>query len=889
MKGLSKQSFAELQQAIELAINSVNSTQEDNSDTASTMASRGSDSEQVAATSSSDNTTDSTVCTSDSERKVTYESDGTITVEITPLSDSDLIIVDLTGQEHLLAMDTEELEIILTIEDKATVTDLPMGDEEDDGNISDATTIPFEYDQDVKDAISIGTSITCPENKTVIIDEYGISAERCAAGIIHPKTNPTIPKCTTKNNCKIQLHQAEGILCKAHIVHLSKYRESIEFALMTRITKSDSGCYRQCMFCPGRFNRGNQTLSHVRGHGGELGYEFKFPMSVTKALDSITPSDNHNDNICDDCYEEHETPHGLQLHRVIQHYEYSDDPLVCPICRHSLYDESLDLHWSQYHDEDCCGTTHNTFGEQIKHYMHYHPRKLDTVFCKSDLSRLYRTTRDNPRTIELPWGRATRIFSTRITGALLSIRVNDAPKPRSAEFRQLYKTGPSYNIGRDLISKLTHGWYGPPDLRTADSRSILVWTEISLIKNIGKMLEKYLEQSYMHAEVPVTAEFRDTDFDDWCHRCQMQVDHPESSLCVNKRQYASVTHAFLAGQLEDNLINMYAGVLIGAEGHWYGTGPVGQFALLNLSMEGWEPQYPTGILNGQEIVFRKGGKHEPIPVFKDYFLHVKSVAEQLPRSYGKPIILEFFLMREEDQTEEEIECQVEAYFESLNQLRLKYPFLYAVLGTVVDFRDMVDYTEATYKKASRKLELINNMAVLYATKYQIPFMPTQGIINSRRSVIFEQELWSYSADQNREELVDTHAFLLREFHRRFGTVIDLLLESFQKTVTQIIHLTEPEIRPVFTKHNVSVKGKNHVKNKLKKLKRKAKKRLLKAQNTSGISPTLGNTPTISTEPVEEASTPMADLQEVLENSTGRTPLAATSGEHMEKRDLPENG
>ena len=65
--------------------------------------------------------------------------------------------------------------IILTIEDKAPVTDLPMGDEEDDGNISDATTIPFEYDQDVKDAISIGTSITCPENKTVIIDEYGIN------------------------------------------------------------------------------------------------------------------------------------------------------------------------------------------------------------------------------------------------------------------------------------------------------------------------------------------------------------------------------------------------------------------------------------------------------------------------------------------------------------------------------------------------------------------------------------------------------------------------------------------------------------------------------------------------------------------------------------------
>ena len=115
------------------------------------------------------------------------------------------------------------------------------------------------------------------------------------------------------------------------------------------------------------------------------------------------------------------------------------------------------------------------------------------------------------------------------------------------------------------------------------------------------------------------------------------------------------------------------------------------------------------------------------------------------------------------------------------------------------------------------------------------------------------------------------------------------MECFQKTVTKIIHLTQPDIRPNFTQHNISMKGKNSLKNKLKKLRRKAKKRLLKTQNTSGITPTLGNTPTISTESVKEAGTPMADLQEVLENSTGRPPLAATSGEHMEKRDLPENG
>ena len=239
----------------------------------------------------------------------------------------------------------------------------------------------------------------------MIIDEYGISAERREAGIIHPKTNPTIPQCTTKNNCKIQLHQAEGLLCKAHNVPLSKYRESIEFALMQRITGNKDGCYRECIFCPRRFNRGYQILTHVRGHGGELGHELRFPISVRMALDAITTNNDRNDNICDDCYEEHKTPHELQLHRILQHQDYLDDPLVCPICRHSLFDESLDLHWSQYHDETCCGTTHNTFGEQIKHYMHYHPQKLDTILCKSDLAQLFRMTRDNERIVDLPWDR----------------------------------------------------------------------------------------------------------------------------------------------------------------------------------------------------------------------------------------------------------------------------------------------------------------------------------------------------------------------------------------------------------------------------------------------------------------------------------------------------
>ena len=140
--GLSQESFVELQQIIEQASNSA---QEGNSDNTLPMAPSDSDSEQVGTTSSSDKATTSMVCTSDNEHKITSEASDTVTVEITPISGGDKIIVDLAGQEHLLAMDTDELEIILTIDGEPKLQDLPIDDGEDDGNISDTATIPFEY------------------------------------------------------------------------------------------------------------------------------------------------------------------------------------------------------------------------------------------------------------------------------------------------------------------------------------------------------------------------------------------------------------------------------------------------------------------------------------------------------------------------------------------------------------------------------------------------------------------------------------------------------------------------------------------------------------------------------------------------------------------------
>ena len=102
-------------------------------------------------------------------------------------------------------------------------------------------------------------------------------------------------------------------------------------------------------------------------------------------------------------------------------------------------------------------------------------------------------------------------------------------------------------------------------------------------------------------------------------------------------------------------------------------------------------------------------------------------------------------------------------------------------------------------------------------------------------------------------------------------------------------MSQPDIQPNFQLQNMGIKSKNNLKNKLKRMRRKAKKRLLKTQNTSGIVPTLENMPTVPMEPAAEAGAGMADLQKVLENSQGRIPAPVTNGEHMEKQDLPEKG
>ena len=73
------------------------------------------------------------------------------------------------------------------------------------------------------------------------------------------------------------------------------------------------------------------------------------------------------------------------------------------------------------------------------------------------------------------------------------------------------------------------------------------------------------------------------------------------------------------------------------------------------------------------------------------------------------------------------------------------------------------------------------------------------------------------------------------------------------------------------------------------MRKKAKKRLLKNQEKPVNIPTLGKILATYPEPAQEADVTMADLQEVLENSQGRTPLGATSGEYMDRRDLPEKG
>jgi hypothetical protein len=264
-------------------------------------------------------------------------------------------------------------------------------------------------------------------------------------------------------------------------------------------------------------------------------------------------------------------------------------------------------------------------------------------------------------------------------------------------------------------------------------------------------------------------------------------DHRDSrEKCIEKTKYASVASAYLSGVVSEELIDLHAGLLLGVKEAWFGSGPPGQFPFLCLAFAAWNPLYPTGFMGDKPIVFKPNGFHLEVRPENDYFKFLETVIEKLDPDYQKPILLEFFTMRNMigEESEEMIETQIESYFEALNRLRSKHPKLYVLLGPCVSLK-IQNYTDDEYTVSSLRLVKLNNMLSIWSIKYNVPFFSTMGFINPIPQKVKDEYWWTRARQHEDEPLYNMYGEVLREFTKRFGFVADVIAECHQTAITII--------------------------------------------------------------------------------------------------------
>jgi hypothetical protein len=84
---------------------------------------------------------------------------------------------------------------------------------------------------------------------------------------------------------------------------------------------------------------------------------------------------------------------------------------------------------------------------------------------------------------------------------------------------------------------------------------------------------------------------------------------------------------------------------------------------------------------------------------------VSKILEQLPAGFSKPIFVEYFLLTEEQETVEQIECQIEAFMENLAGVRALKPHLFIVIGPCIHENHAIK-NRNLYDKASQMLRMI---------------------------------------------------------------------------------------------------------------------------------------------------------------------------------------
>jgi hypothetical protein len=585
----------------------------------------------------------------------------------------------------------------------------------------------------------------------------------------------------------VQLHTSQGVLSDHTNNPLIAYQSQITAALADRLTRDSFDIYRECVLCEETFEKGAQTLMHIKEHGGELG-KVTHPSTVKLRLGKLELRKRRKEpKLCYECYSTAPNDLALFIHHARYHQRNLNHPLICFSCSFPLFDETYDRHYENYHGSTCCGVRLTTMGKYIQHYISSHPKKLNF---------LYIITKNAGETQEYPWGTVSRITSKKIGKFSELSKCNNMPGVRTERFRDLYIAGAGQNPHVDVILKFVKNYKLGYGISTAPPGRIVLEVEKLMSKKLAENIHKYIDKCNLTRENPLRSEVSGGSQTGLCPACMEREDHMDN-LCIDKRNLGTVTHAYLQCKIDETLLQLQQGLIIRVREGSLEYGPWGQYSYLNLGCKAWCPLYPIGHDQDTPVVIKENSHHQIVHEEENYFSHIRNVVSKLPSDYGKPIVIEFFLMRHAlvdlSEKEENIECQVEAFFEQLDRIRIEFPYLYVVCGPALTVRNR-PLTEDTYTVAALKLKKFNYIVATYAVKYDTPYASLQGIVTSLPVKMNESIWWTKRNSQPMEPVLSLSQEFKRQYYKNIGYLFDLISESHQQVLATIATAIEDETR-----------------------------------------------------------------------------------------------
>ena len=590
--------------------------------------------------------------------------------------------------------------------------------------------------------------------------------------------------CTGCPNCPDPSHQSAGIFTNSHQHQYSSYLPHIIhlMVMLYCIVIDAEDTLMSCLLCSNavamHFDRMYAHVKHVHGH------TFGNPQTKEEIVNRIRElkAKRYESNhvvalLCGVCRVHCKTQFDLLVH-ITSHTSIAEQCHYCPLCLIPLLHLTLNEHFAQAHNVNCCGEAFVSLKQFLTHLTNHHASFFRSNLSYPVLKNFYlATVQCRPR---LLWEKSTQImFFPEVPNYGMPAMYSEAFEkfisgltPSARTVAELLADTSEYE--REVREQVEGRWTKLTS-HYIWLTSTVIQTGIAALYRTAFARLSYVIDGVFEHEVQL---FPDPGPIARCRKCKDAVSHSGTpDLCIMRNLVLPQILEMRLGVVNRYCMSDFGAVWVGAYGQCYDHAPITTVSILNLSDTKRVIRYPTHYVHGNKCVVKVD--ETVITRFHDYFVYLEEVLSLLPRHTFSPVFVEFFLLKDVSMSNENIRRMCETYLSYVDKLRVKYFLNLIVLCPIGHFMPNMSPMEYVNNKQIAVLATVYMTAL--CRKTNVPVVPLVGLVSS---VVDPPALTSWSRlHENREEcLWNGDGTPTRELLKRIGRVVDDILVIHAKGI-----------------------------------------------------------------------------------------------------------